>query len=150
DFSTGTAVNGTINIINSTIGATPHDNFGAGVASGTSTWNITGSVLTDSQLNSGFNFENRAGNVTMLIDSSVFSSQFADGLQLQPASGTSGTLNATIQNSSFLGNNIGTDLNHDGTATVTYKVLNNTFLNQVANSVNLFSSAVQAPTTGGT
>jgi hypothetical protein len=42
------------------------------------------------------------------------------------------------------------DLNHDGTGETTYKVLNNTFLNQAANSINFFSSAVQAPATGGT
>jgi hypothetical protein len=42
------------------------------------------------------------------------------------------------------------DLNHDGTGTSTYKVLNNTFMNQAANSINFVSSAVQAPATGGT
>jgi uncharacterized repeat protein (TIGR01451 family) len=143
DFSTGTPVNGTINITNSTIGPTPHDNFGLGIASGTSTWNITGTVFTGSVLNTGFNMETRAATVSsFLMDGCVLQNQFADGMQIQPASGVNSTItSATIQNSTFQNNNIALDLNHDGTSSVTYKVLNNTLLNQVANSINFFSSA---------
>ncbi len=152
DFSTGTPVNGAITISDSTIGPTPHDNFGVGIGSGTSTWDISDTVFTDSQLNSGFNFEIRNATVSnFLMNNVVASSQFADGMQMQPASGVAATMpSATIQNSTFSGNNIGMDLNHDGTGSVNYKVLSNTFLNQVANSINFFSSAVQAPATGGT
>jgi hypothetical protein len=152
DFSTGTAVNGTINVTNSTLGPTPHDNFGVGIGSGTSTWNITNTVFAGSSLNSGFNFEIRNATVSALtIDGSVFQNQFADGLQMQPASGVNATVsNATIQNSTFLTNNIGMDLNHDGTGNVTYRVLNNTFRGHRAQPINFFSSAVQAPATGGT
>ena len=150
DFSTGTPVNGTINITDSTIGPTPHDNFAVGIASGTSVWNITGTVFDDSQLNSGFNFEIRNATVTsFLMDGCVLRNQFADGMQMQPASAVTGTItSATIQNSTFLSNNIGLDLNHDGTSNVTYKVLTNTFRSQVANSINFFTSATAG--TGGT
>ncbi|MEK6374818.1 MAG: putative Ig domain-containing protein [Acidobacteriota bacterium] len=150
DFATGTPVNGAITISNSTIGPTPHDNFGVGIASGTSTWSITSTVFTGSVLNSGFNHEIRAATMTsFMMDGCVLQNQFADGMQMQPASGTAGTItSATIQNSTFFGNNIGMDLNHDGTANITYKVLSNTVLSQVANSINFFTSA--AVGTGGT
>jgi hypothetical protein len=150
DFSTGTPVNGTITISNSTLGPTPHDNVGVGIASGTSTWSITNTVFTGSVMNSGFNYEIRNATMTSFtIDESVFQNQFADGMQMQPASGVSATVSsATIQNSTFQSNNIGMDLNHDGTSNVTYRVLNNTFMNQVSNSINFFSSASVG--TGGT
>jgi hypothetical protein len=150
DFSTGTPVNGTITIANSTLGPTPHDNFGVGIASGSSAWSITGTVFDDSQLNSGFNFEMRNATVSsFLMSGCVLRSQFADGMQMQPASGVNATLtSATIQNTTFQNNNIGMDLNHDGVSNVTYRVLSNTFLGQTANSVNFFSSTT--PGTGGT
>jgi hypothetical protein len=150
DFSTGTPVNGTITISNSTLGPTPHDNFGVGIASGTSTWSITSTVFTGSVLNTGFNYEIRAATMTsFMMDGCVLQNQFADGMQMQPASAVAATItSATIQNSTFFGNNIGMDLNHDGTSNVTYKVLNNTVLSQVANSINFFTSASAG--TGGT
>jgi hypothetical protein len=143
DFSTGTAVNGTISISNSTVGPTPHDNFGVGIASGTSSWSITNTVFTGSTLNSGFNFEIRNATLSSFtMDGCVLQNQFADGMQMQPAGGVSATITAaTIQNSTFQSNNIGMDLNHDGTSNVTYRVLNNTFMNQASNSINFFSSA---------
>ncbi len=152
DFATGTAVNGTITIANSTIGPTPHDNFGVGIGSGSSSWSMTSNVFTGSVLNSGFNFEIRDATVTSLsITNSVFQSQFADGMQIQPSADANATITqATIQNNTFQNNNIGADLNHDGVSFVTYDVVNNTFLGQIAQPINLFSSAVQAPTTGGT
>jgi uncharacterized repeat protein (TIGR01451 family) len=150
DFSTGTAVNGAITISNSTIGPTPHDNVAVGIGSGTSTWNISSTVFTGSQLNSGFNFEIR--NATMssfLMNGSVVQSQFADGMQMQPASGVNASItSATIQNSTFVGNNLHIDLNHDGTSNVTYRVLNNTFRTSAAQAINFFTSAT--PGTGGT
>jgi hypothetical protein len=122
-----------------------------GIGSGSSTWSITSTVFTGSAINSGFNYEIR--NATMpssLIDGSVFQNQFADGMQMQPASGVSATItSATIQNSTFTGNNLHMDLNHDGTGVTTYKVLNNTFRSAQSHAVNFFSSAVQAPATGG-
>jgi hypothetical protein len=151
DFSTGTPVNGTITISNSTIGPTPHDNFGIGIASGTSGWSISNTVFTGSVQNSGLNFEIRNATVTsFVIDGSVFQNQFADGMQMQPASGVSANMTATIQNSTFTGNNLHLDLNHDGTGTTTYRVLNNTFRSAQSHALNFFSSAVQAPGTGGT
>jgi hypothetical protein len=153
DFSTGTPVNGTVTITNSTLGPTPHDNFGVGIASGTSTWNITGTLFDDSQLNSGFNFEIRNATVSnFTMSGNVLRNQFADGMQMQPASNvTTATITtSTIQNNTFVGNNLGMDLNHDGVANITYRVLNNTFLTHQAQAINFFSSAVQAPTTGGT
>ena len=150
DFSTGTPVNGTITISNSTIGPTPHDNIGIGIASGTSTWSFTNDVLTGSVLDSGMNFEVRNATVTsFLMDNCVVQNQFADGMQLNPASGVTATITAaTIQNSTFVTNNIHIDLNHDGTSNVTYKVLNNTFRTNTAQAVNFFTSASAG--TGGT
>ncbi|HKS28088.1 MAG TPA: cadherin-like domain-containing protein [Pyrinomonadaceae bacterium] len=152
DFNTGTAVNGTITVTNSTLGPTPHDNFGAGIGSGTSTWNITGTLFDDSQLNSGFNFELRNATVSNFnMSGCVLRNQFADGMQMQPSGSSTGTITtSTIQNNTFLNNNLGLDLNHDGTANITYRVLNNTFQGHVSHAINFFSSAVQAPTTGGT
>jgi hypothetical protein len=149
DFTTGTAVNGTINITNSTIGPTPHDNVGIGIGSGTSTWNVTGTVFDGSQLDSGFNFEIRNATVTSFnMNSCVARNQFADGVQIQPAAGVNATItSATIQSTTFQGNNLGLDLNQDGTSNVTYKVLSNTILNQAAESIRFFSSAAA---TGGT
>jgi hypothetical protein len=149
DFTTGTAVNGTINITNSTIGPTPHDNVGIGIGSGTSSWNVTGSVFDGSQLDSGFNFEIRNATVTSFnMNGCVLRNQFADGMQMQPAAGVNATIaSATIQSTTFQGNNLGLGLSHDGTSNVTYKVLSNTFLNQVAESIRFFSSAASA---GGT
>ncbi len=151
DFTSGTAVNGTVTVSNSTIGPTAHDNVGIGIASGTSTWNFTNDVLTGSTLDSGMNFEVRNATVTAFtMDGCIVKNQFADGMQINPASGVNATIsNATIQNSSFTTNNIHLDLNHDGTGTSTYKVLNNTFISAVANTINFFSSSVQAPGTGG-
>ena len=150
DFSTGTGVNGTITISNSTIGPTPHDNVGVGIGSGTSTWSISNTVFTGSVLNSGFNFEIRNATMTsFLMDGCVVQNQFADGMQMQPASGVAATISsATIQNSTFVTNNIHIDLNHDGTSNVTYKVLNNTFRTSTAQAVNFFTSASAG--TGGT
>jgi hypothetical protein len=150
DFSTGTAVNGTITVSNSTIGTTPHDNIGIGIGSGTSTWSFTNDVLTGSVLDSGMNFEVRNATVTsFLMDGCVVQNQFADGMQINPASGVSATITtATIQNSTFVTNNIHIDLNHDGTSNVTYKVLNNTFRTSTAQAVNFFTSASAG--TGGT
>jgi len=152
DFSTGTAVNGTVTIQNSTVGPTPHDNLGIGIGSGTSTWSITNSVFTGSVQNSGINFEIRNATVSSWnLQDSVIQNQFADGIQMQPASTSTGTItDALIQTTTFSGNNIGLDLNHDGTAAVTYRVMNNTFRTHQSHAANLFSSAVQAPTTGGT
>jgi VCBS repeat-containing protein len=150
DFSTGTPVNGAITISNSTIGPTPHDNVAVGISSGTSTWSITSTVFTGSSLNSGFNFEIRNATVSSFtMDGSVLQNQFADGMQMQPASGVSATItSATIQNSTFVNNNIGIDVNHDGTSNVTYRVLNNTFRTHAAQPINFFTSASVG--TGGT
>jgi hypothetical protein len=143
DFATGTAVNGTITINNSTFGPTAHDNVGVGIGSGSSIWNITNTVFTGSTLNSGFNYEIR--NATMsafTMDGCVFQNQFADGMQIQPASGVGATITmATIQNSTFQNNNLGLDLNHDGTSNVNFRVLNDTFRGHVSHAVNVFTSA---------
>ncbi|HSP15269.1 MAG TPA: putative Ig domain-containing protein [Thermoanaerobaculia bacterium] len=148
DFTTGTAVNGTITISNSTIGPTEHDNIGIGIGSGTSTWNFTNDVLTGSVLDSGMNFEVRNATVTsFLMDGCVVQNQFADGMQINPASGVNATItSATIQNSSFTTNNIHMDLNHDGGSNVTYKVLSNTFQFSTAQAINFFTSTLS---TGG-
>ncbi|HEX5704275.1 MAG TPA: Ig-like domain-containing protein [Pyrinomonadaceae bacterium] len=153
NFASGTAVNGTISFTNSFIGPTPHDNFGATISSGTSTWNVTGVVFDDSQLNSGFNFEIRGSSTlsSFTMDGCVLRNQFADGMQMQPNASATATITvANIQNNTFQDNNLGLDLNHDGTANVTYRVINNTFRNHESHAINFFSSAVQAPTTGGT
>ena len=152
DFSTGTPVNGTISITNTTVGPTPHDNFGIGIGSGTSSWSISNVVLTGSTLNSGLNFEIRDATVSNFsITNSVFRNQFADGMQMQPSADANATMSqVTIQNNTFQNNNLGLDLNHDGVSNLTYDVLSNTFLGHQSHAVNLFSSAVQSPTTGGT
>lgn len=149
NFTTGTAVNGSVSITNSTITQSPHDNLSVGIGSGTSSWNITGSVFSGSVANSGINFEIRnAATVTAFnLSGSSVSGNFADGMQIAPAAVSTGSLLATIQNSTFSNNNIGLDLNKAGTANMTYKVLNNTFLGQQSHAINLFTAA-GAGTTG--
>jgi hypothetical protein len=86
---------------------------------------------------------------SFLMNQVISQNQFADGMQMQPASGVAATItSATIQNSTFTGNNIHVDLNHDGTSNVTYKMLTNTLLQAAANSINFFTSATAG--TGGT
>jgi hypothetical protein len=148
DFSTGTTVNGTINITNSIIGAptvggqpggtnSPHDNIAAGVGAGTSTWNVTGDDLSNSG-NIGLNFEFR--NAAIISNLTVSNDTFhanntntAEGVHIQAASGTTGSLTSTIQNNNFANNNIAIDVNDDGSAHATYSILNNTIVNDWRN-----------------
>ncbi len=150
DFSTGTAVNGTINITNTVISQSPHDNLSVGIASGTSTWNITNSTFNNSG-NTGFNLEYRnASNPTLTFTGCTFNGvngNTAEGIHMQPAgAGTNGTLIANILNNSFADNNIAIDLNCDISATTTYKVTGNTIINTnrrgVAGSGNTSSHAI--------
>jgi hypothetical protein len=141
DFSTGTAVNGTINITNSVVGPVagnaPHDNIAVGIGSGTSTWNITGNNLSNSG-NIGLNVEFRNAAVVsgMTISNNTFhanNTNTAEGIHIQPAGGTTGSLAATIQSNNFANNNIAIDVNNDASATTNYKILNNTIINDTRN-----------------
>jgi hypothetical protein len=141
NFSTGTTVNGTINITNSIIGPSsgnaPHDNVAAGVGSGTSIWNVTGNDLSNSG-NAGFNFEFRNAAVIsdMIISNNTFHANninTAEGIHIQPAGGTTGSLKAKIENNNFANNNIAIDVNGDASATTTYNILTNTIINDWRN-----------------
>ena len=149
DFSTGTAVNGTVNVTNTSITPSRHDCLAIGIGSGTSTWNLTSSTFSNSALNSGVNFEIRNSAVVsqFTMTSCTVSNNFADGIQMQPASGATANLTATIQTCTFTGNNIHMDLNQDGASTTKYKVANNTGMSgSVAQALNVFTSATS---TGG-
>ncbi|HEX8747067.1 MAG TPA: Ig-like domain-containing protein, partial [Pyrinomonadaceae bacterium] len=149
NFTTGTTVNGSISIANSTIGPSPHDNVSAGIGSGTSSWSITGSVIAGSATNSGLNFEvrNAASISSLNMSGNSVSGNFANGFQIAPAAGATGSITATIQNNSFANNNTGVNVNKAATATTTYKVLNNTFIGQTGSAINVFTAA-GAGTTG--
>ncbi|HEX8176984.1 MAG TPA: Ig-like domain-containing protein [Pyrinomonadaceae bacterium] len=149
NFTTGTTVNGSISIANSTIGPSPHDNVSVGIGSGTSSWSITGSVITGSATNSGLNFEvrNAASISSLNMSGNSVSGNFSNGFQIAPAAAATGSITATIQNNSFSNNTIGVNVNKNGTAATTYKVLNNTFIGQTGNAINAFTAA-GAGTTG--
>ncbi|MFN8558944.1 MAG: hypothetical protein U0531_16935 [Dehalococcoidia bacterium] len=149
DFSTGTSVNGSINITNSTIGPTPHDSIAMGVSSGTSTWNITGTQF-NSTGNSGLNTELRG--------TAVFASFTVDGCVFSGAGPTTSARGTfvnnlddsvigiyTIQNSTFINNNIAIDVNQqndtDPVGSHTFEVMNNTILSSNSHAVNIFAAA---------
>jgi hypothetical protein len=142
NFSTGTAVSGAINITNSTVTMSQHDNLAVGIASGSSTWSISGSSFSLSggngggggtyavtAGNSGINFS-LVGNasVSATVSGNSITGNYADGMQFDSGAG-SGTLTATISNNSFNNNNIAMDLNALNAATMTYTVQNNTIEN---------------------
>jgi hypothetical protein len=143
DFTTGTAVNGAITITDSSVTFSSHDNLAVGIGSGTSTWTITGSTFSfsggngggdgsaDVGGNSGVNFEIRnAATVTSLtFTGNTLEGNFADGMQIAPASGATGGLVATISNNTWRNNNIHLDLNALGAANMTYTVANSSFVN---------------------
>ncbi|HKS28614.1 MAG TPA: Ig-like domain-containing protein, partial [Pyrinomonadaceae bacterium] len=149
NFTTGTAVNGSISIADSTIGPSPHDNIAVGIGSGTSSWSITGSTVTGSAANSGINMEvrNAATISSLSMTGNSVSGNFSNGFQIAPAAGATGSITATIQNNSFSNNFIGVNVNKAGTATTTYKVLNNTFMGHQGQPINVFTAA-GAGTTG--
>ncbi len=135
DFSTGQPVNGAIAITNSTISPTPHDAVAIGISSGTPTFNFTGSQFTNHG-NAGINVEYR--NATAISSFNISGSNFggteaagsAEGIHMQPAgAGTTGSLDATINNNSFNGNNIAIDVNGDVAADSLYRLTNNTIEN---------------------
>lgn len=132
DFSTGTTVNGAISITNSAFTQTPHDNFGAGIGSGTSTWTLTGNQFSNNG-NSGFNVELRGTAVaTMTVTGNRFqgSSTSAEGVHMQPAgAGTTGTLTANVSSNSFSDMNIAIDVNCDISAQCNYTASSNTIIN---------------------
>ncbi len=141
DFTTGTSVNGTIDITNSIIGpasgSAPHNNVGIGISGGTSTWNVTGNTFRNNG-NADLNVEVRnTTNATMTVSGNTFAGNAtasAEGIHMQSAgSGTTATLNATIQNNSFSNQNISIDVNDDISAHTTYKILTNTIVNDVRN-----------------
>lgn len=143
DFTSGTAVNGTINITNTSVTFSSHDNLAVGIGSGTSTWNVTGSTFSfsggngsgdgsaDVGGNSGVNFEIRNNAVVSLLTftGNTIEGNYADGMQISPAGGTTGSLIANISNNTFKNNNIALDLNSDASADMTYFVLNNSIIN---------------------
>jgi hypothetical protein len=143
NFSTGTAVNGTIRITDSSVSFSSNDNLAVGIGSGTSTWTITGSTFSfsggngggdgsaDVAGNNGVNFEIRnAASVTSLtFTGNTLEGNFAGGLLIQPAAGATGSLVATISNNTWRNNNIHLDLRALGAANMTYTVTNNSFVN---------------------
>ncbi|MBS1791322.1 MAG: DUF11 domain-containing protein, partial [Acidobacteria bacterium] len=149
DFTTGTAVNGTITIANSTIGPSPHDSLAMGVGSGTSTWNITGTQF-NSTGNSGINTELRGTAVftALTVDGCVFAgagaATSARGIFANTLDDAVMTL-ATIQNCTFTNNNIHIDMDQqndtDPVGSHTFKVLNNTMTGANSHAVNIFAAA---------
>ena len=122
---------GPITISNSTLGPTPHDNFGVGIGSGTSTWSITNTVFTGSVQNSGLQLRDPQCDREQLHDRrqrvpESVRRRHADAAGEQrhrePDSRPFRTARSPATTSHL-------DLNHDGTGTITYRVLNNTFRN---------------------
>ncbi len=149
NFVTGTAVNGAITISNSSISPCPHNCLSVGIGSGTSTWNLEGSTFSQSASNSGITFETRGTSVVtaLTLSGCTLSDNFATGIQIAPAASATGSITATIEASTFTGNNIAMDLDQNGTATTTYTVRNNTTITgQNSHAINLFTAA---GTTGG-
>ena len=158
DFVSGTAVNGAISITNSSATFSSHDNLAVGIGSGTSTWNITGSTFSfsggngggdgsaDVAGNSGVNFEIRgAATVSnFTFTGNTLEGNYADGMQISPASNATGSLVATISNNTWRNNNIHLDLNADASADMTYKVLNNSMVNTTRNATGGIDGASQA------
>jgi hypothetical protein len=153
NFSTGTAVNGAINITNSVIGPTsgssPHDSLAIGIGSGTSTWNITGTTFRRTG-NSGINLELR-GTATVTAFN-VTGNTFAGAGHLTSARGVfantldDSVLPLTIQNNVFTNNNIHVDLNQqndtDPVGGHTFSLLNNTTMTGAnSHAINIFAAA---------
>jgi uncharacterized repeat protein (TIGR01451 family) len=154
DFSTGTAVNGAINITNSVIGpaagSSPHDSLAAGIGSGTSTWTVSGTTFRNTG-NAGINLELRGTAVVTAFD--VSGSTFAGAGGLVSARGVfannlddSVMTLLTVQNSTFTNNNIHIDVNQqndtDPVGGSTFRILNNTTMTGArSHAVNVFSAA---------
>lgn len=154
DFSTGTAVNGTINITNNVIGpaagSSPHDSLAIGIGSGTSTWNVTNNTFRNTG-NAGINMELRGGSVAtaFLVDTCTFagagSATSARGIFVNTLDDAVMTL-LTIQNNTFTNNNIHIDLNQqndtDPVGGHTFKILNNTTMTGAnSHAINIFAAA---------
>jgi VCBS repeat-containing protein len=158
DFSTGTAVNGTISITNSVIGpaagSSPHDSLGVGISSGTSTWNVTGTTFQRTG-NAAINLELRG---TATVSSfTVSSSTFAGaGSPTSARAIFANTLNnssmgqLTIQTSSFTNNNIHIDLNQQGGSHRFSILNNNTMTGAASHAINVFSATDSVGTFTGT
>jgi hypothetical protein len=157
DFSTGTPVDGAINITNSVIGpaagSSPHDSLAIGISSGTSTWTISGTTIQRTG-NSGINLEVRGtSNVTFNVTSSTFAgANVAGGTGSPSARGIfannldDSILVTTIQTSTFTNNNIHIDLNNqndtDPVGSHTFQVLNNTTMTGArSHAMNVFAAA---------
>ena len=159
DFSTGTAVNGSINLTNNVLGPptgnAPHDLLAIGVSSGTSVWNITGTTFRNTG-NSGINCELRGTAVFTSL--TVAGCSFAGAGGLISARGVfvnnldDSVLGlATIQTSTFTNNNIHIDMNQqndtDPVGSHTFNIMNNTLTGARSHGMNIFAAA---GTFGGT
>ncbi len=137
DFASGTAVSGTIAITNSKFTDAPNDNIAVGISSGTSSWTVTGNTFSGNN-NIGFNLEFRGTSVisALALTNNTFNGHYtsdaddnAEGIHIQPASGTTGSLVATITGNTFANNNLAIDVNDDAAATTTYTISSNTVVN---------------------
>jgi hypothetical protein len=160
DFTTGTAVNGSITLTNNVIGpaagsSSPHDSLAVGIGSGTSSWNVTGNTFRNTG-NAGINLELRGSAVVSAFD--VIGCTFAGAGFATSARGVfannldDSVLALTIQNSIFTDNNIHIDLNQqndtDPVGGSTYRILNNTTMTGArSHAINVFAAA---GTFGGT
>jgi Big-like domain-containing protein/cadherin-like protein/exosortase sorting signal-containing protein len=154
DFSTGTAVNGTINITNNVIGPaagnSPHDSLAVGIGSGTSTWNVTNTTFRRTG-NSGINIELRgaavvnAFNVNTCTFAGAGFATSARGVFANNLDDSVMTL-LTVQNSSFTNNNIHIDINQqndtDPVGSSEFAILNNTTMTGArSHAINVFAAA---------
>jgi hypothetical protein len=152
DFGVGTPVVGTISITNSVLGPTapnaaPDDLLAVGIASGSSTWSITGTTFRRTG-SSGFNFEARGGSViTTMVDNSTFAGAgeptSARGIFLNNLD-DSVVMLFTVQNSTFSGNTIHVDMNQqndtDPDGSQTFRVLNNTMTGANSHAINILAA----------
>lgn len=154
DFSTGTPINGTINITNTVIGPaagnSPHDSLAIGVSSGTSTWNVTNTTFRNTG-NSGINMELRGSSVVTAF--TVMGSTFAGAGSATSARGIFvNTLDdsvmtlMTIDDNIFTNNNIHIDMNQqndtDPVGGHTFEILDNTTMTGAnSHAINIFAAA---------
>ena len=153
NFTTGTAVNGNVNItdtiIGPTVGASPHDSLAAGIGSGTSTWNVTGGTFRRTG-NSAINLELRGTAAVTAF--SVSGNTFAGAGSATSARGVfantldDSVMTLTIQNNVFTNNNIHIDLNQqndtDPVGGHTFSILNTpTMTGANSHAMNIFAAA---------
>jgi hypothetical protein len=155
---------GTVTISNSTIVGGPLNNiFVDNFNTNMTAFNLTGSVVRDNVgvptngiANDGLLFQMRGTSVLTsgLVNNSVFSGINATGIQCltndtaRTGSATGGVITApaasnsfTIQNSTFLNNNVGLDISQSQQSNLAFQVLSNTISGHHSQAINIFTAA---------